>query len=158
MKWVVDLNDSREQLAFIVNGDKLWAMCNDPVLKIRTIETQYSFQTLISQVKLECLGKFLTLFSFLFILMCFEFRVLYFFNMCCNFLFKFFFVGLWVQLFCLFSMCVVVCNFFFQLSLLVCNCSYGTDQRIGQPLPSVCFARGHGYCISTILATTQLWL
>ncbi len=31
MKWVANLNDSSEQLAFIVSGDKLWAMHNDQV-------------------------------------------------------------------------------------------------------------------------------
>jgi hypothetical protein len=54
MKWVTNLNDSNEQLAFIVNGDKCWAMHNDPVLKVMTIVTQDSFQSLISQVKLKC--------------------------------------------------------------------------------------------------------
>jgi hypothetical protein len=37
MKWVAKLNDSSEHLAFIVNGDKLWAMHNDPISKVRTL-------------------------------------------------------------------------------------------------------------------------
>jgi hypothetical protein len=75
MKWEVELNDFSEHLAFIVNGDTFWAMHNDPISKVRTIVTKDSFQSLISQVKSKCLGEFLTLFSFLFILMCFELRV-----------------------------------------------------------------------------------
>jgi hypothetical protein len=34
MEWVVDLNDSNNQLAFIVNGEKLWAMSNNPISKV----------------------------------------------------------------------------------------------------------------------------
>jgi hypothetical protein len=34
MKWVADLNDSSDQLVFIVNGEKLWAMHNDSILKL----------------------------------------------------------------------------------------------------------------------------
>jgi len=34
MKWVANLNDSNEQFFFIVNGEKLWAMHNDLVLKL----------------------------------------------------------------------------------------------------------------------------
>jgi hypothetical protein len=45
MKWVVDLNDFNEELVFIMNGEKLWAMHNDPILKLRTIVTQNSFLT-----------------------------------------------------------------------------------------------------------------
>jgi hypothetical protein len=82
-----------------VNGDKLWAMYNDPISKVKIIVTQDSFQSLISHVKLECLSKFLTMFSFLFILMCFGFGVLFSFkhkfsfgalfsfNLCCSFFF-----------------------------------------------------------------------
>ncbi len=54
MKWVVDLNDYSEKNAFIVNNEKLWAMHNDPISKVRTIVTWNFFQTLISKVKLEC--------------------------------------------------------------------------------------------------------
>ncbi len=36
-KWVANLNDSSEQLAFIVSGDKLWAMHNNQVSKVKTI-------------------------------------------------------------------------------------------------------------------------
>jgi hypothetical protein len=48
MKWVANLNESSEQLVFIVNGDKFWAMHNDQVLKVRTIVTHEPFQSLIS--------------------------------------------------------------------------------------------------------------
>jgi hypothetical protein len=58
MKWVANLNDSNEQLAFIVNGDKLWAMHNDQVSKVRIVVTQDTFRSLISQVKLQCSHKF----------------------------------------------------------------------------------------------------
>jgi hypothetical protein len=34
MKWVVDLNDSNEQLAFLVNDEKLWGMHNNPMFKV----------------------------------------------------------------------------------------------------------------------------
>jgi hypothetical protein len=34
MKWVVDLNDSNEQLAFLVNNEKLWGMHNNPMFKV----------------------------------------------------------------------------------------------------------------------------
>ncbi len=47
-----------------MNGHKLWAMHNDPILKVRTIVTQDSFQSPISQVKLECSNKFLPYFLF----------------------------------------------------------------------------------------------
>ncbi len=127
MKWVANLNDSSEQLAFIVNGDKLWAMHNELVLKVRTILIQDSFQSLISQW-LECSNNLLTLFSFLFILVCFEFGVLYSFkcytfqfgalfsfNMCCNFLFLIsfcWFVGVATLL--VFNVCCYLQLFFFQ--------------------------------------------
>jgi hypothetical protein len=48
MKWVAYLNDTSEQLAFIVNGDKIWAMYNDPVLKGKIVVTRDFFQILIS--------------------------------------------------------------------------------------------------------------
>jgi hypothetical protein len=54
MKWVANLNDNNEQLAFLVNGEKIWAMHNDPLFKLQTIVTQKSFQSLISQMKSEC--------------------------------------------------------------------------------------------------------
>jgi hypothetical protein len=31
MQWVVNLNNSNEQFAFIVNGKKLWTMHNNPL-------------------------------------------------------------------------------------------------------------------------------
>jgi hypothetical protein len=37
MKWMAKLNDSSEHLAFIMNGDKLWAMHNDTISKIRIV-------------------------------------------------------------------------------------------------------------------------
>jgi len=58
MKWVANLNDNNEQLAFHVNGEKFWAMHNDPLSKLQTIVIQESIQSLISQMKSECLGKF----------------------------------------------------------------------------------------------------
>jgi hypothetical protein len=58
MKWVVDLNDNNEQLAYFVNGEKIWATHNDPLSKLQIVLTQESFQSLISQMKSECLGKF----------------------------------------------------------------------------------------------------
>ncbi len=45
MKWVANLNDSSEKFVFIVNGEKLWAMHNDSILKLRIIVTQNYFQT-----------------------------------------------------------------------------------------------------------------
>jgi hypothetical protein len=45
MKWVVNLNDFNEELVFIVNGEKLWAMHNDPILKLRIIVIQIFFLT-----------------------------------------------------------------------------------------------------------------
>jgi hypothetical protein len=41
-----------------MNGEKIWAMHNDPLSKLQTIVTQKSFQSLISQMKLECSSKF----------------------------------------------------------------------------------------------------
>ncbi len=64
MKWVAELNDFSEHLAFIVNGDKLWAMHNDPILKLRIVVIKDSFQSLISQLKSKCSSKFLSLFFF----------------------------------------------------------------------------------------------
>lgn len=54
MKWVANLNDPSEQLAFIMNNEKLWAMHKDPMSKVQTIVIQDSFLTLISKLKLEC--------------------------------------------------------------------------------------------------------
>jgi len=48
MKWVANLNDTSEQFAFNVNGDKIWAMHNDPVLKGKIVVTRDFFQKLIS--------------------------------------------------------------------------------------------------------------
>jgi hypothetical protein len=62
MKWVAYLNDSNEQLVNIVNGEKLWAMHNDLVLKLRIVVIQDSFQILISRMKIECSNKVLQLF------------------------------------------------------------------------------------------------
>ncbi len=130
--------------------------------------TQDSFQGLISHVRLQCLGKFLTLFSFVFILMCFEFGVLFSFkhkfsfgalfsfNLCCSFFYKIIFVGLWVQLPCLLSMCFLFIVFFLQLSLLVCNYNQPIDQRVGQLLPPLCLAQCHGHCISNYDDTKHL--
>ncbi len=56
------LNDSNEQLVNIVNGEKLWAMHNDLVLKLRIVVIQDSFQILISRTKIECSNKVLQLF------------------------------------------------------------------------------------------------
>jgi hypothetical protein len=44
MQLVVDLNDFNEQLAFIVNGEKIWTMHNNLVLKVRIVVTQDFFQ------------------------------------------------------------------------------------------------------------------
>jgi hypothetical protein len=60
MNWVVNLNDPNEQFAFIMNNEKLWAMCKDPMSKVQTIVIQDSFQILISKLKLECSKKLLT--------------------------------------------------------------------------------------------------
>jgi hypothetical protein len=62
LKWVANFNDYNEQLALIVNNEKLWAMWNDPIKKIRTIVIWNSFQTLIFKVKLQCSSNLLTLF------------------------------------------------------------------------------------------------
>jgi hypothetical protein len=43
MKWVANLNDNNEQLAFLVNGEKIWAMHNDPLSKLQTIVIQRIF-------------------------------------------------------------------------------------------------------------------
>jgi hypothetical protein len=34
MQWVANLKDSNEQRAFIMNGEKLWAMHNNLVSKV----------------------------------------------------------------------------------------------------------------------------
>jgi hypothetical protein len=62
MKWVAYLNDSNEQFIFIVNGEKLWVMHNDQVLKLRIVVIRNSFQILISQMKAKCSNKVLQLF------------------------------------------------------------------------------------------------
>jgi hypothetical protein len=45
MKWMADLNDSSEKFVFILNGEKLLAMHNDSILKVRTVVIQNYFQT-----------------------------------------------------------------------------------------------------------------
>jgi hypothetical protein len=64
---MVDLNDLNEQLAFIVNGEKIWAMHNNLVpSKVRIVVIQDFFQILILQMKLKCSNKvFLTILSFI---------------------------------------------------------------------------------------------
>jgi hypothetical protein len=102
--------------------------------------------------------------------MCFEFGFLFsfkhkfqfgvfffFFNMCYNFLFFIFlcwFVGIVTLL--TFNVCCCLELFFFQLSLLVCNYNYPTNQGIGQLLLLMCLVQCHGHGISTILAIAQL--
>ncbi len=64
MQWVANMNDSNEQRAFIVNGEKFYAMHNiDLISKVWKVVIWESCQTLISQVKLECSSKFLKLFT-----------------------------------------------------------------------------------------------
>jgi hypothetical protein len=41
---VADLNNSSEQLVSIMNGEKLWAMHNDSILKLQIVITQNYFQ------------------------------------------------------------------------------------------------------------------
>jgi hypothetical protein len=62
---VVDLNDYNEQIFFIMNNGKLWAMHNDPISKVQIIVIWNFFQTLITKVKLECSSKLLALFLIL---------------------------------------------------------------------------------------------
>jgi hypothetical protein len=77
MQWVAKLNDSNEQCAFIVNGEKFWDMHSiDLISKVWKVLIQESFQTLISQVKLECSNKFPKLFIIL--LKCIEYLL------CCD--------------------------------------------------------------------------
>ncbi len=54
LKWVADMNDSNETLAFIINNEKIWAMHMDPILKQWIVVIQDSYQTFIYKVKLEC--------------------------------------------------------------------------------------------------------
>jgi hypothetical protein len=58
MQWVANLNDNNGKLAFLVNAEKIWAMHNNPMFKLQPIVIWESFQSLISQVKLECSNKF----------------------------------------------------------------------------------------------------
>jgi hypothetical protein len=58
MKWVANLNDNNEQLAFLMNAEKIWAMHNNPMSKLQPVVIQESFQILISQVKSKCSNKF----------------------------------------------------------------------------------------------------
>jgi hypothetical protein len=108
MKWVANLNDSTNYLVFIVNGDKLWAMHNDPISKVQIVVIRDSFQNLIINEVTMNSSKILTLNFYLFILTCFEFGVFFFFqtqiplgalfsfNLCCSFFFLNLFLGLWV--------------------------------------------------------------
>jgi hypothetical protein len=53
MKWVANLNDYSEYFYFIVNGDKLWAMHNDIVSKVRTLVSRlFSNFNFIGEVRL----------------------------------------------------------------------------------------------------------
>jgi len=54
LKWVADMNDSNETLAFIVNNEKIWAMHMDPISKQWIVVTLDTYRTLIYKVKLEC--------------------------------------------------------------------------------------------------------
>ncbi len=58
MQWVVNLNDNNRKLAFLVNAEKSWAMHNNPMFELQLVVIRESFQSLISQVKLECSNKF----------------------------------------------------------------------------------------------------
>jgi hypothetical protein len=49
---------------YVVNGDEILAMHNNLGFKVWTIMTWDSFQSLISLVKLECLGEILNCFEF----------------------------------------------------------------------------------------------
>jgi hypothetical protein len=58
MKWVANLNDNNEKVAFLMNVEKIWAMHNNPMSKLQPVVTQKSFQSLISQAKSKCSSKF----------------------------------------------------------------------------------------------------
>ncbi|KAG0595346.1 hypothetical protein M758_UG159400 [Ceratodon purpureus] len=54
LKWVEDLNDSSEQLAFMVNGDKLFAKTKLPGSQVVKPVDHETYNTLIIRVKAEC--------------------------------------------------------------------------------------------------------
>ncbi len=91
----------RLRLRHSLNGDKLWAMHNVPTSKVQIVVTWDSFQNMISQMKLQWVQVNYLPFLLLFILMCFEFGVLF------SFIFR---LGL-----CFLSICVA--TFFFKNSL-----------------------------------------
>jgi len=62
LKWVANFNDYNEQVVFIMNNEKVWAMCNDPIKKVWTIVIWNFFQTLIFKMKLKCSSNLLTQF------------------------------------------------------------------------------------------------
>lgn len=73
LKWVEDLNDSSEQLAFMVNGDKLFAKTKLPGSQVVKPVDHETYNTLIKFVKAECEGELPHTLGCLLLLSCFMF-------------------------------------------------------------------------------------
>ncbi len=57
LRWVEDLNDGKEHLAFIVNGDKVFAKHKCTHSEVGELVDRDMFSVLINRVKAECTGK-----------------------------------------------------------------------------------------------------
>ncbi len=95
----------------------------------------------------------------------FQFGALFFSNMCCNFLILIFFVGLWVQLPCLFSICVVTCRFsffkiFVGLQLQLPNQSKiwtTTSPNVPCLMPWALYIHSISYSPTMIIVLPRIW-
>lgn len=59
LNWITDLNDQTEQLAFIVNGEKLFAKHTLPGSVVAKPVDKDMWEQIISGVKAECAGNIL---------------------------------------------------------------------------------------------------